>query len=75
VALALAMPPQSAEKLMETAWDLGARLPGIGALLAAGDLTFSKARAVVDSLVCLSDEDAAAAEALIVSELPEKTFG
>ena len=75
VALALAMPPQSAEKLMATAWDLEARLPGIGALLAAGDLTFPKARAVVDSLVCLSDEDAAAAEALIVSELPEKTFG
>jgi hypothetical protein len=74
VSLALAMPPQSADKLMGTAWDLEARLPGIGALLAAGNLTFPKARAVVDSFVCLSDEDAAAAEALIVSELAGKTF-
>jgi hypothetical protein len=44
VALALAMPPQSAERLMWTAWDLEARLPETGALLAGGLLTFAKAR-------------------------------
>jgi Domain of unknown function (DUF222) len=75
VALALAMPPQSAEKLMWTAWDLEARLPGTGALLAEGTLTLAKARAVADSLSALSDQDAARAEALITSELPGKTFG
>jgi len=75
VALALAMPPQSAEKLMWTAWDLLARLPGTGALLADGTLTLAKARAVYEALAPLTDEDAAKAEAMIVSELPGKTFG
>ncbi|HEX3711997.1 MAG TPA: DUF222 domain-containing protein, partial [Trebonia sp.] len=75
VALALAMPPQSAEKLMWTAWDLGARLPQSGALLAAGTLTFAKARAVGDALAQLSDADAARAEAMITPDLPGKTYG
>jgi Domain of unknown function (DUF222) len=74
-ALALAMPPQSAERLMWTAWDLGARLPGTGALLAAGTVTFAKARAVGDALAGLTDGDAARAEALITPELAGKTFG
>jgi hypothetical protein len=43
--------------------------------LASGDLTLSKARAVYMSLNLLSDEDAATAEALIVPELPGKTYG
>jgi hypothetical protein len=30
------MPAVSAERLMRLAWDLAARLPGIGGLLAAG---------------------------------------
>ncbi|HVT68503.1 MAG TPA: hypothetical protein VHF26_12185, partial [Trebonia sp.] len=42
---------------------------------AAGDLTFAKARAVYEPLQLLSDEDAARAEALIVRELPGKTYG
>ena len=75
VSLALAMPPQSAEKLMWTAWDLGARLPGTGALLAAGTLTYAKARAVGDALAALTDADAATAEAMIAPELPGKTYG
>ena len=75
VSLALAMPPQSAEKLMWTAWDLGARLPETGALLAAGTLTFAKARAVDESLAQLTDADAAKAEAMIAPELPGKTYG
>ena len=68
------MPPQSAEKLMWTAWDLGARLPRTGALLAAGELTLAKARAVSDALGSLSDADAARAEALIADDLPGKTY-
>ena len=73
VALALAMPPQSAQRLMETACDLEVRLPGVGGLLASGDLTFPKARAVSDALAALSEADAARAEALIIDELPGKT--
>ena len=46
VALALAMPAVSAERLMWLAWDLQAALPGTGELLAAGELTLAKARAV-----------------------------
>src|ERR1700742_543785 len=61
-ALALAMPPQSADRLMWTAWDLGARLPETGALLAAGTLTCAKARAIDDALAELTDGDAAKAE-------------
>src|SRR5690349_7089462 len=75
VALALAMPPQSAEKLMWTAWDLHARLPGVGALLADAILTYAKARAVDDALAVLADEDAAKAEAMIVPHLAGKTYG
>jgi hypothetical protein len=74
-ALALAMPPQSAEKLMWTAWDLSARLLETGALLAAGAITPPKARAVQEALAQLADQDAAQAEAMIVPELPGKTFG
>jgi hypothetical protein len=75
VALALSMPAVSADKLMWLAWNLQALLPGTGALLAGGDLTLAKARAVDTALNLLSDEDAARAEALIVPELPGKTYG
>jgi hypothetical protein len=75
VALALSMPAVSADKLMWLAWNLQALLPGTGALLASGDLTLAKARAVDTALNLLSDEDAATAEALIVPELPGKTYG
>jgi hypothetical protein len=75
VALALSMPAVSADKLMWLAWNLQALLPGTGALLSSGDLTLAKARAVDTALNLLSDEDAARAEALIVPELPGKTYG
>ncbi|HEY3883228.1 MAG TPA: DUF222 domain-containing protein [Trebonia sp.] len=75
VALGLAMPPQSAEKLMWTAWDLHARLPETGRLLEAGVITLPKARAVQEALAPLSDADAARAEAVIAPHLPGKTFG
>src|SRR5580698_11079258 len=75
VALALAMSPVSAEKLMQTAWDLGALLPGIGALLEDGTLTYPKARAVRDALELLSEQDMARAEAMIAPQLAGKTYG
>ena len=75
VALALAMPAVSAERLMWLAWDLQGRLPGTGGLLAAGTLTTSKAQAVDEALQQLSSQDAAAAEALILPDLPGKTYG
>ena len=75
VALALAVPVVSADKMMWTAWDLQARLPGTGALLAAGELTYAKAKVVHEAFLLLSDEDAAQAEAMILPELPGKTYG
>jgi Domain of unknown function (DUF222) len=75
VALALAMSPVSAENLLQTAWDLGALLPGIGALLEDGTLTYPKARAVNDALELLSEQGKAAAEAMIAPRLGGKTFG
>ena len=75
VALALSMPAVSADKLMWLAWDLEARLPRTGALLAAGRLTCAKASAVDEALQLLSDQDAAAAEARIIADLPGKTYG
>jgi hypothetical protein len=75
VALALAMSPVSAENLMGTAQDLAARLPGVGALLEDGTLTYPKARAVNDALELLSPPDRAAAEAMILPDLAGKTFG
>jgi hypothetical protein len=75
VALALSMPAVSAERLMWLAWDLEGRLPGTGALLAAGLLTTSKAQAVNEALQQLSAQDAATAEAMILPDLPGKTYG
>lgn len=74
-ALALSMPAVSADNLMEVAWDLEARLPGIGDLLTAGSLTYPKAKVVCEAFLLLSDENAAAAEAMILAELPGKTYG
>jgi Domain of unknown function (DUF222) len=75
VALALSMPAVSAESLMWLAWNLRAVLPGTGALLASGELTLPKARAVDAALVQLTGKDAAQAEALILPDLPGKTYG
>jgi len=75
VALALSVPAVSADKMMWAAWDLQARLPGIGALLAGGELTYAQAKVVHEVFLLLSDEKAAQAEALILPELPGKTYG
>ncbi|TVZ00844.1 DUF222 domain-containing protein [Trebonia kvetii] len=73
VAAALAMSVTSAENLMWLAWDLHAQLPRNGELLAAGDLTLAKARAIDQALGPLTDEDTAAAERMIAPELAGKT--
>src|SRR6185437_2148204 len=75
VAVALSMPAVSADRLMWLAWELEGRLPGVGGLLADGALTYGKAKAVDEALRQLSPADAAAAEALILPELPGKTYG
>ena len=74
-ALALSMPAVSAENLMWLAWNLQAVLPGTGALLASGQLTLPKARAVDTALRMLSAKDTATAEAIILPDLPGKTYG
>ena len=78
VALALAVSVQSAEKTALTAWELGARLPGIAALHADGTLAYSKAKLIVETFQWLTDEDAAKAEAMILPQLTGitgKTYG
>jgi len=78
VALALAVPAPSAEKTALTAWELGARLPGIAALHANGTLAYSKARLIAETFQWLTDEDAAKAEAMILPQLTGttgKTYG
>ena len=74
VALALSMPAVSAENQMWLAWNLQAVLPGIGAMLANGQLTLPKARAVDQALTLLSAPDAAKAEAMVLPELTGKTY-
>jgi hypothetical protein len=74
LALLLACSVQSADTTAGLAWDLQARLPGIGTLLGDGTLTQPKARAVADVFRGLSDQDAADAEALILDQLPGKTY-
>jgi hypothetical protein len=73
LALALAVSVQSAEQTTLTAWELGARLPGIAALHADGTLAYSKAKLIVETFQWLSDADAAAAEAMIIPQLTGAT--
>jgi Domain of unknown function (DUF222) len=73
LALALTVSVQSAEQTTVTAWELGARLPGIAALHADGTLAYSKAKLIVETFQWLSDEDAARAEAMIVPQLTGAT--
>ena len=73
VSAALAISLRSADNLTAFAWDLQARLPGIGAALADGTLTPLKARIVSDELKVLDDERAAQAEKLILDQLDGQT--
>jgi hypothetical protein len=71
---ALAMGPVSAGNLACLAWALGTRLAGTGRLLAGGTLTLAKARLIAQAFEPLDDSEAARAEALILDELPGKTY-
>ena len=71
---ALACSTQSAESAASLAWELRARLPGIGARLGDGTLTQPKAKAVTETFGQLMDADAAAAEAMIIDQLAGKTY-
>ena len=68
IAGALAMGPVSAGNLAGLAWALGARLPGIGRLLADGTLTLAKAKLIAAVFEPLDEGEAARAEALILPE-------
>ena len=74
VAAALAMGPVSAGNLAGLAWTLGARLPGVGRLLAGGTLTRAKARLIAATFEPLDEGEAARAEALVVPEVAGKTY-
>ena len=54
LAAALACSTQAAETTAWLAWEQHARLPGIGALLDNGTLTFAKARAVTETFKYLT---------------------
>ena len=73
VSAALAISLRSADNLTAFAWDLQARLPGIGAALAGGTLSPVKARIISDELKVLDDEHAAHAEKLILDQLDRQT--
>ena len=73
VSAALGISLRSADNLTGFAWDLQARLPGIGAALADGTLSPVKARIISDELRVLDDERAAHAEKLIVDRLDRQT--
>jgi len=73
VSAALQVSLRSADNLTCFAWDLQARLPGIGAALAAGVLTPLKARIISDELKVLDDEHAVQAEKLILDQLDGQT--
>ena len=69
VSVALGLSIRGADKLTCFAWDLAARLPGIGAALAAGTISEWKARLISDELAVLDDEHAAEAEKLILDQI------
>jgi hypothetical protein len=75
VAAALSISVPGADTLLDLAWTLEARLPGIGAKLADGTLTYTKAKIIADELQVLDDPQAAEAEQLILAELAGKTPG
>jgi hypothetical protein len=68
------MGPVSAGNLAGLAWTLGARLPGIGRLLADGTVTRAKAKLIAATFEPLDDREATRAEALILPEVAGKTY-
>ena len=69
VALVLGCSLQAADKVVILAWDLEARLPNIGALLADGTFDIVKVRVIADEFRVLDDEHAEQAEQLLLDEL------
>jgi hypothetical protein len=75
LAAALGISLQAADKLALLAWELEARLPGIGVKLTDGIIDVVKARIIVDEFAVLDDKRAAEAGKLIVDELAGATPG
>jgi hypothetical protein len=75
VALELGISKRAADALIDLAWALEARLPLTAQALDAGVISFGKARIIADETGVLTDQDAAAAEALIVGRLAGQTHG
>jgi hypothetical protein len=69
LALAMASSAGSADRAAWLAWQLEARLSGIGALLDCGLLTLSKARMLAEAFEWLTDHDAAEAERMLLARL------
>jgi len=75
VALELGISKRAAGALITLAWTLEAQLVLTAQALDAGIISLSKARIIVDATSVLTDERAAAAEALIAGRLAGKTHG
>jgi len=69
VSAALGLSVRGADTLTCFAWDLQARLPGVGAALANGTISEWKAKLISDALAVLDDAQAAEAEKLILGQL------
>jgi hypothetical protein len=76
VAAELGISLPAADKLIQLAWTLEARLPRVGAALEAGVIDYVKAKAIAEETSVLDDAHVAAAEELIVAAgLAGKTPG
>jgi hypothetical protein len=71
LAAALGVSVQSADTTALLAWDLQARLPGLGVKLADGTLSYFKTMLITKELAMLSEDHAAKAEALILEQLAQ----
>jgi Domain of unknown function (DUF222) len=69
VSAALGLSIRGADTLTCFAWDLQARLPGVGAALANGTISEWKAKLISDELAVLDDQQAAEAEKLILDQV------
>jgi Domain of unknown function (DUF222) len=69
VSAALGLSIRGADNLTCFAWDLQARLPGVGAALANGTISEWKAKLISDALAPLDDQQAAEAEKLILDQV------
>ncbi len=75
VALELGISRRAADALIGLAWTLEARLVLTARALDAGVISLGKARIIADATSVLTDEHAAAAEALIAGRLAGQTHG